>query len=84
MVEIERLVLDVGQAIRLQALLQRTLAPMVESRVVDHEHLALRPHDIACQLAVVAVAGEHISDAHSGLDAGKTQNVGRVDQCVAL
>ena len=56
--------------------------------IADHDHtvsdeirfVQLTPPGSACSIAL----GLGISDAHPGLDAGKTQNVGRVVQCVAL
>ena len=76
--------LDVGQPVRCQARLQRAVAPMIEGGIVDHEHLALRTHDEARKLAVIAVAREHIRYSHARLDAGETQQLGRVVQCVSF
>lgn len=75
MVEIDGLVLDIPQPVVGETCLQ-AIAPVIEGRVVDHEDLALRPHHVACQFAVVAVAREHVGDPHARLYAREAQNVG--------
>src|SRR5262249_41476658 len=49
---------------------------LVVGRIVDQQHVALRADDVAQQLAVVAVGGKEVGDAHAGPDAGKAQHVG--------
>ena len=71
MLQVDRAMLDVRQPVARQPLFPAPFAPVVERGVVDQEHVALGPDDIAQQFTVVAPAGQHIRHLHAGLDAGQ-------------
>src|SRR5205823_14503663 len=52
--------------------------------VVDEQHMPAGPDDVAEQLAVVAVGGEEVRDAHARFDPGEPQQVGGMIERVAF
>src|SRR5204862_3659452 len=57
---------------------------LVVSGIVDEQHVPLGSHDVAQELAVVAVAGEVIRNLHPRLDPGEAQDFRGMIERVAL
>ncbi len=84
LVQVHDPVLDIRQPSLGNPRLPLILAPFLEGRIVQQQHLSLRAHHMARQLAVVTVPRQEVDDPHARLQTRQTQHVGGMVQSIPL
>ncbi len=76
--------LDIRQPAVGDTRLPAILAPFLERRIVEQQHVSRGTDQVAGELAVVAVAGHEVDHPHPRFDAGEAQHIRRMIQRISL